>query len=136
MLIRPAIAVLTALVLTACATPESQDDARTARQDQYTRESGDARHPKTGYHATGNVRCGILDGTMTECPFGVKREGNGSGVVVVTGPSGQKRSIYFQNGKATGSDAGSVKTFRSGDVTTVYIGKERYDIVDAIIYGG
>ena len=59
-----------------------------------------------------------------------------SASVVGARSSGHKRSIHFRNGLATGSDAGSVKTFTNCDVTTVYIGKERYDIIDAVIYRG
>lgn len=38
-------------------------------------------------------------------PFGVKREGTGSGFVTVTKPDGRTRNIFFQNGRATGYDA-------------------------------
>ncbi len=41
---------------------------------------------------------------MGACPFGVTREGNGSGIVTVTKPDGRTRAIFFRNGRATGVD--------------------------------
>jgi hypothetical protein len=38
------------------------------------------------------------------CPFGVTREGNGSGTVAVTKPDGCTRAIFFEDGEAIGSD--------------------------------
>lgn len=38
------------------------------------------------------------------CPFGVEREGGGSGIVTVTKPDGRTRAIFFENGAATGYD--------------------------------
>ncbi|MDV7392579.1 hypothetical protein RZS08_14530, partial [Arthrospira platensis SPKY1] len=41
--------------------------------------SRDAKVPGTDYHATGNIPCSMGGGQPTgQCPFGVKREGNGS----------------------------------------------------------
>ena len=41
---------------------------------------GDARVPGTDFHATGNVPCAMSQNEPTgTCPFGVVREGNGSG---------------------------------------------------------
>lgn len=39
------------------------------------------------------------------CAFGVKRDGQGHGLVEVTSPNGRKRAIYFEKGSATGYDA-------------------------------
>jgi hypothetical protein len=104
--------------------------------------AGDALVAGTPYHATGDVRC-----TMTAarpagmCPFGVTREGNGSGSVTVTKPDGRKRVIFFEKGKATGADVssadpGEFSASREGDNTIVLIGHERYEIPDAVIFGG
>ena len=75
------------------------------------------------------------------CPFGVTREGGGSGIVTVTKPDGRTRAIFFENGKATGCDAseadpGEFRASREGDLNVVRIGDERYEIPDAVVSGG
>jgi hypothetical protein len=104
--------------------------------------TGDALVPGTSYHATGNIPCAMAAGQpMGSCPFGVKRKGNGSGIVTVTKPDGRQRAIFFEQGKATGADTssadpGAFSASREGDSTTVRIGTERYEIPDAVIFGG
>ena len=78
---------------------------------------------------------------MGSCPFGVKREGNGSGIVTVTKPDSRTRAIFFEQGKAIGADTssadpGEFSASRQGDSTTVRIGEERYEVPDAVIFGG
>ena len=102
----------------------------------------DALVPGTAYHATGDIRCVMATGRPVGwCPFGVTRKGNGSGVVTVTRPDGRKCAIFFEQGKATGADTGfadpgEFSASREGDLTTVRIGQERYEIPDAVIFGG
>jgi hypothetical protein len=104
--------------------------------------TGDAKVPGTGYHATGNIPCYMGGGQPTSsCPFGVKREGNGSGVVTVTKPDGRTRAIFFDNGRATGADTsqadpGKFSASKQGDLNIIHIGQERYEIPDAVIFGG
>jgi hypothetical protein len=71
----------------------------------------------------------------------VKREGGGSGTVTVTKPDGRTRTIFFDKGRATGADTsqadpGRFSASRSGDTTIVHIGQERYEIFDAMLFGG
>ncbi len=102
----------------------------------------DALVPGTNYHATGDIRCTMTAGQATGmCPFGVRREGSGSGIVTVTKPDGRTRSIFFENGNATGADVsqadpGEFRASRESDNTIVWIGQERYEIPDAVIFGG
>jgi hypothetical protein len=102
----------------------------------------DAKVAGTGYHATGDVPCSMGSGQPTgSCAFGVTRAGKGSGTVAVTRPDGRKRTIFFENSRATGydlsqSDKGAFKATRQGDLTIVNIGQERYEIPDAVISGG
>lgn len=102
----------------------------------------DAMVEGTDYHATGNIPCAMGGGQPTgSCAFGVKREGNGSGIVTVTKPDGRTRSIFFENGNAKGADVseadpGDFKAKKQGDLSIVRIGKERYEIPDAVIFGG
>ena len=104
--------------------------------------SHDAKVAGTDYHATGSIPCSMGGGQPTaSCPFGVRREGNGSGTVTVTKPDGLTRAIFFENGKATGADVsqadpGEFSASRESDLTIVRIGEERYEIPDAVIYGG
>ena len=137
-----AILGASALLLAGCAAPESREDARTARQDQYTRESGDARDPRTGYHATASIPCSMGGGAPTgHCDAGVKREGGGSAMVTVTKPDGRTRTIFFENGRAIGydqsqADTGRFGASRQGDLNIIKIGQERYEIPDALPFGG
>lgn len=103
---------------------------------------GDAKVPGTGYHATGDIPCSMGGGRPTgSCPFGVKREGRGSGAVTVTKPDGRTRVIFFDRGRATGygrseADPGALKASRRSDLNIIRIGRERYEIPDAVIFGG
>jgi hypothetical protein len=102
----------------------------------------DALVPGTSYHATGEVPCSMGKGKPTgSCPFGVTREGAGSGIVTITKPDGRTRAIFFENGKATGCDAseadpGEFRASRESDLHVVRIGDERYEIPDAVVSGG
>jgi hypothetical protein len=102
----------------------------------------DALVPGTDFHATGDIPCSMGAGQPAgSCPFGVKREGNGNGMVTVTKPDGRTRTIFFDNGAATGydesqADPGEFSAERQSDVSIIYIGDERYEIFDAVIFGG
>jgi hypothetical protein len=104
--------------------------------------SRDAKVPGTGYHATGDIPCSMGHGQPTgSCSFGVKREGSGSGVVTVTKPDGRTRAIFFDRGRATGydrsqADPGEFSASKQGDLSIIRIGRERYEIPDAVIFGG
>ena len=100
---------------------------------------GDALVPGTAFNATGQIACTNQAGqTMFDCDFGVIRRGGGSATVVVTLPTGNRRTIDFENGRPVSSDAPARLTHsRSGDVTTIRIGNtERYEIFDAVVFGG
>ena len=104
--------------------------------------SHDAKVPGTDYHATANVRCSMGGGApTTSCPAGVKREGSGSAMVTVTKPDGRTRTIFFQNGRAAGydqsqADTGKFSATKQGDLNIIHIGRECYEIPDAVIFGG
>ena len=102
----------------------------------------DALVAGTPYHATGAVPCSMGGGQPAgSCPFGVIRTGNGAGTVTVTKPDGRTRSIFFEDGRATGCDASGADRVEfhashEGDLSIVRIGDERYEIPDAVIQGG
>jgi hypothetical protein len=94
------------------------------------------------FDASGNIPCSMGGGAPTgSCPFGVTREGGGSGMVTVTKPDGRSRVIFFENGTATGSDTsqadpGEFRAEKESDMSIIYIGEERYEIPDAVMFGG
>lgn len=102
----------------------------------------DARVPGTSYHATGQVPCMMQAGQPAGyCDFGVVREGNGSGMVTITKPDGRTRTIFFEVGNATGydmsqADPGEFRAEKEGDRYIILIGEERYEIPEAVIFGG
>lgn len=102
----------------------------------------DAKVAGTDFHATGIIPCSMGHGQPTgNCNIGVKREGNGSGMVYVTKPNGGQRVIFFERGKATGydqsqADHGQFKASKESDLSIIHIGSERYEIPDAVVFGG
>lgn len=98
----------------------------------------DALIPGTPFHARGEIACAT--GAATEpgaCIFGVTRRGGGSADVVVSLPDGGERILYFTDGKLTGvGPAQAFETGRDGDMTAVTVGAERYEIPDAVPFGG
>jgi hypothetical protein len=113
-----------------------------AEKTSTTAPSSDALVKGTDFHATGNIPCTVAVSQSTaSCPFGVKREANGSGIVTITKPDGRTRAIFFEDGKAVGADVseadpGDFKAEKQGDLSIVRIGRERYEIPDAVIFGG
>ena len=105
-------------------------------------DNQDALVPGTNYNATGNIQC-YFGGEQNaiSCLFGVVREGNGSGSVTITKPDGRTRTIFFEDGKALGydqsqADNGKFSSKKEGDLFIINIGEERYEIPEAVIFGG
>lgn len=97
----------------------------------------------TGIDATGKLPCAQFKGQpMGQCDFAVSRSPNGGARVVITLPGGHERTILFKGGRATGvegSAAGSGNQFgvqRESDLNRVSVGDERYEIPDAVVWGG
>jgi hypothetical protein len=95
------------------------------------------------FDATGKIPCAWETGQpMNQCDFGVARAGGGTATVVVTRPDGRKRTIFFEKGKATGADlsqADGDMTFRASkeaDLFMIRAGRERYEMPEAVIFGG
>jgi hypothetical protein len=103
-----------------------------------TQRAGEGR-----FNATGPLPCARSKGQpMGQCTFGVARAGGGTATVVVTHPDGRKRFIFFEKGKAVGADlsqADGNMTFRAtkeADLYRIQAGDERYEIPEAVIFGG
>ncbi len=105
-------------------------------------QGGDALVAGTPYNATGMVRCVIgAVQNASQCSFGVIRFGGGTAEVVLTRPDGGALSIHFVDGQAVAYDRnqpgqGGFSSTRVQDLTIVNIGPDRYELVDAIVFGG
>lgn len=95
------------------------------------------------FNATGKIPCAQHKGQpMGQCDFGVARGGGGTATVVVTHPDGRKRMIFFEKGKATGADLSqadgntSFQVTKESDLYIIRAGDERYEIVEAVVFGG
>jgi hypothetical protein len=105
--------------------------------------AGDALVAGTDFNATGEIPCARNAGqSMSSCKFGVKREGNGNGSVTVFWPDSGSRVIFFESGKPTfynesEADGGAkMSVGQPGDLFTVTIGDQRFEIPDVVINGG
>lgn len=89
--------------------------------------------------ATGMIPCALAVGQpMATCTFRVSRGSGGTASVWVALPSGGERYLDFREGRLVGSDPGmQVFQDRMGDLNIVSInGIERYELPDAILFGG
>ncbi len=93
--------------------------------------------------ASGNIPCAQTKSQpMGQCPFTVEREGKGAAMVKVTRPDGRMRVIFFEKGKATGADMSQAdgnmkfKATKKGDLFKIQAGNERYEIPEAVVFGG
>jgi hypothetical protein len=95
------------------------------------------------YDATGKLPCAQAAGQpMTECEFGVARAGGGYATVVIKRLTGPTRAIYFRMGKAIGADTSQADGYpefratKERDLHSIRIGDDRYEIPDAVLFGG
>ena len=121
----------------------SGQGAAPATEGNLDRPVGGVRPEGTAFTATGLTECTLSRDAATEtCEFGVIREGGGSGMVAVFWPGSGMRVIHFENGAPvrydeSQADAGKELSFtRDGDMSTFFVGDERYVIPDAVLYGG
>jgi hypothetical protein len=119
----------------ATAAPSAGDDDRLAEA------SARARQGK--FNATGKIPCAQHKGQpMGQCDFGVARAGGGTAAVAVTRPDGRTRVILFKAGKAVAADLSqadgdtSFGATQEADLYLIRAGNERYEIPEAVIYGG
>ncbi|MRR06431.1 MAG: hypothetical protein EG828_05720 [Deltaproteobacteria bacterium] len=108
-----------------------------------TQASSSERAGQGKYDATGPIPCARYKGQpMGQCTFGVARDGGGTATVVVTHPDGRKRFIFFEKGKAVGADLSQAdgnmnfRVRKEADLYLINAGDERYEIPEAVIFGG
>ena len=102
-----------------------------------------ARAGEGRFNATGKIPCAKDKGQpMGQCDFGVARAGGGTAAVLITRLDGRKRLIYFKAGKAVGADLSQAdgnmdfKAGKEADLFMIRAGNERYEIPEAVIFGG
>lgn len=95
------------------------------------------------FDAHAPVQCAEGAGAAwAQCNAAVAREGGGTATVVVTRPDGRKRFIFFKKGKAISADLSQAdgsqhfKATRKGGMYLIEAGHERYEFVEALVYGG
>jgi hypothetical protein len=104
--------------------------------------SKDALVPGTNYHASASIACvpaPYLDPKPRPCQaFVVRRGSDGTATVDIPQDDTHRRRILFVRGKPVTSDSAEAMTFtRQEDVTVVTFGEgERYEIPDALVFGG
>ncbi len=95
------------------------------------------------FDASGELPCSTVLGQPTQsCKFQVARAGGGYATLVIEKPNQYKRTIYFRLGKAIGSSGSQADGYpefsatKQGDLHLIQVGDERYEIPDAVIFGG
>jgi hypothetical protein len=104
--------------------------------------SADATLPGTLFHASASVTCTppyVYDSKEQACEaFVIRRGFDGTATVEIRPANGLKRNVLFIAGKPVTSDSSTPMAFtRKDDFTIVtFDTDERYEIPDALIFGG
>ncbi|MCK6553576.1 META domain-containing protein [Candidatus Binatia bacterium] len=95
------------------------------------------------FDATGPLPCAFAPGQpMGQCELGVARAGGGYATVVIKKPDGRTRAIFFRMGRPIGADVSEsegrleFEATKDGDLHRIRVGNERYEIPDAVVFGG
>jgi hypothetical protein len=107
------------------------------------RASASERAGQGRFDARGPVRCTQHAGqSMRDCQAAVARDPGGTATIVVTRPDGRKRFIFFEKGNPVSADLSQAdgnmefRASKGGDVYYIEAGDERYEIVEAFVFGG
>ena len=106
---------------------------------RYLAEAGAPAGHEAQHEARGMIPCATASGQpMGTCSFRVSRGSGGTASVWVALPGGGERYLDFREGQLVGSDPGTTASHsRNGDLNMVSInGTERYELPDAVLYGG
>lgn len=95
------------------------------------------------FDAKGDIPCAQVAGQPTRpCAFGVARAGGGDATVIVTRPDGSTRALFFVRGEFMGADASQAgggfdaSATREADLFLIRVDAERYEVPDAVVFGG
>jgi hypothetical protein len=124
-------------------SPTEMPAPEVASADATTQQSSAERAGLGKFDASGELPCAQNVGQpMGQCPFQVARGPNGSATVVVTHTDGRKRAIFFENGKAVSADLSQAdgnmdfSSSKDSDLFMIKAGNERFEIPEAVIFGG
>jgi hypothetical protein len=105
-----------------------------------TPSSVDAVIPGTPFHASTTITCApFLDPAIRKCEaFVIRRGFDGTASVEIVAVNDVRRCILFVKGQPVASDSQETMTSRRKDNLTIvsFGGEERYEIPDALIFGG
>lgn len=92
----------------------------------------------TPFDATGEIPCAtVTDQPMRSCPFGVVRDGPGNAGIWIAIGEERERAILFEGGVPVSADAPEAVSFEKvGDLFILRVGAERYEIPEAVVFGG
>jgi hypothetical protein len=122
---------------TAAAKAKSSGNAVTRPADFGKAPASDARHPGSGYHATGPLPCQMGKDKPIQCEFGVIRGKPGNAEVHITPPGGLKRVLLFMGDKVTTNPGEKVKAVKKQYDWEVEVNDyEHYTIPEAVVSGG
>lgn len=111
-----------------------------------TADAGSSHARRAGqgqFDASGSIPCARYPGQpMGTCAFAVARDPGGNASVKVTFADGHVRIIRFENGQASGADLSqadgemSFSASKEADLYLIRAGQERYEIPEALVFGG
>lgn len=114
-----------------------------AAGDQPVGASSAERAGMGNFDANGTVPCARYAGQPTAaCDFGVARGAGGEATVIVTHPDGFRRALFFIDGAFNSADTSQADGYpeysatKESDLNLVRVGDERYEIPDAVVFGG
>ena len=92
----------------------------------------------TPFDATGSVPCATAAGQPSRpCLFGVIRQGPGNAGVWIALGDGQERHILFEAGEPVAANSGDALSYeKDADLYLIRVGDERYEVPEAVVYGG
>jgi hypothetical protein len=122
--------------------PDGGGTARSAGGAQ--RAPSSERAGQGQFDVRGPVPCSMSAGQpVQECRAAVARDPGGTATIVVTRPDGRTRAIFLAKGKAIGaalSQADGSQHFRAtkskDGIYKIEAGNERFEIVEAFVFGG
>jgi hypothetical protein len=102
-----------------------------------------SRAGRGDFDATGQIPCAQARGQpMGRCDFAVARGPGGEATVVVTRFDGTRRALFFQGGEFVSADTSQADGYpeyrvtKEADLFMIRVGDERYEIPDAVVFGG
>ena len=114
-----------------------------AAAGSHQRASTSERAGQGQFDARGPVSCAMRPGQpMRNCQAQVARDPGGNATIVITRPDGRTRAIFFENGNPVSADLSQAdgnmefRASKGGDTYYIEAGDERYEIVEAFVYGG